>query len=193
MRFVTTVTCLLVLTGWLFAGDKKARGQGAWAWATAKAVPATEPVVKPSLTTGAKECPDALSEVNECRKARGLPPFQHDPKLTEAALACARERAARGIHGHLPESDFKHLSPTVPTEGVAAGCAAWEDGFGACAMYDNYSHCGAAWVRGADNLKYCHVFCRNENVAQAYNSSAESCANGSCSSTSYFNKRSRKR
>lgn len=191
MRFVTTVICLLVLTGCLFASDKKARGQAAWAWATAKAVPA-EPVQK-TTNSALAECIDALQEVNDARKARGLPPFQPDAKLTEAALACAREMAARGIHGHLPESDFKHLSSTVSTNGVAAGCAALEPSWGwqSCCWDDvGPTHAGAAYVMGADGLRYNHIFVRTgpetfqqrpeQTATQPTQSVAGSCASGSC-------------
>lgn len=188
-KIVISITILFIVGCACDASDRKARGQAAWAWASVSAKPASAETTKPAVpkTETRAECVDALQEVNDARKARGLPPFQPDAKLTEAALACARERAARGIHGHLPESDFKHLSSSVPTEGVAAGCAAWEDGFGACAMYDNYAYCGAAWVRGSDGLKYCHVFVRGEAptfeqraTSPPVQSVTGSCASGSC-------------
>ncbi len=105
-------------------------------------------------------CENALDEVNKARAERGLKPYIHDPLLAKGALACAKQRAARGIHGHLPESDFTYLPSEVGVNGVTGGCAAWESGFGACAMYDNYTYCGASWVRGSDGLKYCHIFVR---------------------------------
>lgn len=103
---------------------------------------------------------DALTEVNEYRARRGLPAFLPDPLLNQAAKACAKQRAARGIHGHLPESDFSYL----PSGGNAssAGCGALEDswGWGTCCMNDNYTYAGAAWYRGADGRRYMHLFVR---------------------------------
>lgn len=191
MRLLSVMTVLIV-TPLCFADTWKItrRGnQNAWV-VTETAKP--EPVVKPTLTT-AKECPDALQEVNDARKARGLPPFLHDAKLTEAALACARERAARGIHGHLPESDFKHLPSSVSTNGVAAGCAALEPSWGwqSCCWDDvGPTHAGAAYVMGADGLRYNHIFVRTgpetfqqrseQATSQPVQSVSGSCANGSC-------------
>lgn len=109
-----------------------------------------------------QECADALAEVNEARAKRGLKPYINDPVLNKAALACARYRAERLMDGHCntPRGDFSFLPQDYDTNGVVGGCAAWRDGFGACALYDNYTFCGAAWVRGKDGLKYCHIFCR---------------------------------
>lgn len=194
MRLISILLVLMTVCA-CDASDRKARGQAAWAWASvsAKATPTetTKPALPKSETRA--ECADALQEVNDLRKARGLPPFQPDAKLTEAALACARERAARGIHGHLPESDFKHLSSSVSTNGVAAGCAALEPSWGwqSCCWDDvGPTHAGAAYVMGADGLRYNHIFVRtgpetfqqrSEQVtSQPVQSASGSCASGSC-------------
>lgn len=134
MRTITILICLLFLAGILKASEP------------------------PAVSNGSN---DALAEVNAYRAKRGLPPFQHDPQLTKAALAAATKRAARGIHGHLPESDFSCLP--IGATADAAGCGALEDswGWGTCCMDDNYSHAGAAWVRGADGLRYMHLFVRH--------------------------------
>lgn len=102
---------------------------------------------------------DALDEVNAERASRGLRPFIKDPLLTQAALACAKERAARHIHGHLAR-DFDHLPPGG--QASAAGCGALEDfwGWGTCCTYDSYTYAGAAWVRGSDGRRYMHLFVR---------------------------------
>ena len=138
MRTITILICLLFLAGILKASEP------------------------PATSSGSN---DALAEVNAYRAKRGLPPFQHDPQLTKAALAAATKRAARGIHGHLPESDFSCLP--IGATADAAGCGALEDswGWGTCCMDDNYSHAGAAWVRGADGLRYMHLFVRNSAPA----------------------------
>ena len=125
------------------------------AWVT----PSDEPKKSNSPKVG-EVCENALDEVNKARAERGLKPYIHDPLLAKGALECAKQRASRLIHGHLPESDFTYLPKEVNVNGVVGGCAAWESGFGACAMYDNYTYCGASWVRGSDGLKYCHIFVR---------------------------------
>ncbi len=114
-------------------------------------------------TSGPKEAvsgEDALAEVNAARAKRGLPAYQPDPILNKAALACAKQRAARLIAGHLPESDFSYL----PSGGsaTAAGCAAWTPdwGWGSCCTYDSYTYAGAAWVMGQDGQRYMHLFVR---------------------------------
>ena len=104
---------------------------------------------------------DALAEVNAKRATKGLRPLLPDPLLTQGALACAKQRAARHISGHLPESDFSYL----PSGGhaTAAGCGALEDSWGwETCCYDDpkYTYCGAAWVRGSDGLRYMHVMVR---------------------------------
>jgi len=117
-------------------------------------------VIYAPQTTTASECSDALTEVNNYRATKGKPPFVHDPLLTQAAYACAKQRAARLIGGHLPESDFAYL----PQGGnaAAAGCATWEPswGWGSCCMDDLYTYGGAAWVLGRDGKRYMHLFVR---------------------------------
>lgn len=113
-----------------------------------------------TATTTTKGSDDALAEVNAERAKRGLRAFQPDPLLNQAALACAQQRAARHIHGHLPESDFRY----VPSGGQAnaAGCGALEPswGWGTCCTYENYTYAGAAWVMGNDGRRYMHLFVR---------------------------------
>ena len=103
---------------------------------------------------------DALNEVNAARAQRGLKPFLPDPLLNQAAQACAKQRGARLINGHLPESDFKYLP--AGANASAAGCGALEPswGWGTCCTYDNYTYAGAAWVMGADGKRYMHLFVR---------------------------------
>lgn len=180
--------CLLLLfTLTADASDRKSRGRGAWAWSVSANPPSAE-TTKPAVQkTETSECTDALEEVNKARASRGLPPFKHDAKLTQAALACARERASRGIHGHL-ESDFVHLPAGVSTNGVAAGCAALEPSWGwqSCCWDDpQYTTAGAAWVMSG-GLRYMHIFCQNDStqsapqVYQHSTVSAGTCADGSC-------------
>ena len=117
------------------------------------AKPASEKaVVLPSVD-------DALEEVNAARAKRGLTPFVHDPKLNEAAKACAKIRATSFIEAHLA-NDFAYL-PAGATA-TSAGCGALEPswGWGTCCTYDNYTHAGAAWVMGADGKRYMHLFVR---------------------------------
>lgn len=128
--------------------------------------PADEPAVSretPKVNANGSE--DALEEVNEYRAKRGLAPFKHDAQLTQAALKAARQRASRGIHGHLPESDFTCLPPGATAD--AAGCGALDDSWGwaTCCMDENYAYAGAAWVRGTDGRRYMHLFVRNSAPA----------------------------
>lgn len=113
-----------------------------------------------TTATTTKGSDDALAEVNAERAKRGLRPFLPDPLLNQAAQACAQQRAARHIHGHLPESDFRY----VPSGGQAnaAGCGALEPswGWGTCCTYENYTYAGAAWVMGNDGRRYMHLFVR---------------------------------
>lgn len=105
---------------------------------------------------------DALDEVNAARAQRGLKPYINDPVLNKAARRCAERRAAILCAGHCPESDFTYLDPVYPVGSCVGGCAAWEPswGWGACATYDNYTYCGAAWVMGSDGRRYMHLFAR---------------------------------
>lgn len=160
MRQLLIALLALLVVADVQAGPPRRRARAAWAWAgeAARPVEVVQPVAAASSTTAGSD--DALDEVNAYRAKRGLPPFQRDPLLTQAALACAKQRAARGIHGHLPESDFSYL----PAGGnaTAAGCGALEDswGWGTCCMDENYAYAGAAWVRGSDGRRYMHLFVR---------------------------------
>ncbi len=111
-----------------------------------------------SVETVTTTTTDALNEVNAKRAQRGLRPFLHDPLLAEAAHRAATFRAERRMFGHT-SNDFQFLGGGRAS---AAGCAAYprEYGFMACCVYDNYTHAGAAWVRGGDGKMYCHLFCR---------------------------------
>jgi hypothetical protein len=112
-----------------------------------------------SSVTEAKGEDDALAEVNSARAKRGMRPFLPDPLLNQAALACAKIRAANRIEGHL-SNDFAHL----PSGALAtsAGCGALEPswGWGTCCTFDNYTYAGAAWVMGVDGQRYMHLFVR---------------------------------
>ncbi|MFO0882621.1 MAG: hypothetical protein U0894_00260 [Pirellulales bacterium] len=61
--------------------------------ATAEKAASEKAVVLPSVD-------DALEEVNAARAKRGLTPFAPDPKLNEAAKACAKIRATSFIEAH---------------------------------------------------------------------------------------------
>jgi hypothetical protein len=102
---------------------------------------------------------DGLGEVNAARAARGLRPYVYDEGLARAAAGCATFRAERLMAGHT-SNDFSALPPGAHAS--AAGCAAWEPrlGWGACATYDNYTYCGAAWKMGRDGRRYMHLFVR---------------------------------
>lgn len=115
---------------------------------------------KSETKAAAQECADAMDEVNAKRAQKGLPPLQKDPLLSQAAFACAKQRASRNIHGHL-ESDFAYLPPGG--NATVAGCGALDDSWGweTCA-YDSrqYTVGGAAWVRGPGGLRFMHFFGR---------------------------------
>jgi len=102
---------------------------------------------------------DGLAEVNAQRAQRGLPPYQRDDALTQAAGNAARFRAAHRISGHTA-NDFTALPSGAHAD--AAGCAVWPVGmgFGACAMYDRYAFAGAAYVVVGDQ-RYMHLFVSN--------------------------------
>lgn len=206
MKSISTLICLLVLTCSVLA-DHKARSRSAWAWATSQPVqqPTAWKVEKPELATttpASTGSNDALAEVNEYRAKRGLPPFQHDPLLTQAALKAAQQRANRGIAGHLPESDFTCLPPGASAD--AAGCGALEDswGWGTCCADDNYSHAGAAWVRGADGRRYMHLFVRHgqqatttkPTIIEPLQATGEvlTCTGGSCGTVQQYRRLSRR-
>lgn len=103
-------------------------------------------------------CEDALKEVNDKRASMGLKPFIKDELLTKGALACAKERAKFGIHGHL-SSDFDYLP--AGANAIAAGCGALEPSWGweTCCYTENYTYAGAAYVY-KDGLRWMHIFVR---------------------------------
>ena len=199
MRAITAIFFLLLLAGTALA-DHKSRNRSTTAWASSQPVSVVSDKQVAPTETGSN---DALAEVNAYRAKRGLPPFQHDPQLTKAVLAAATKRAARGIHGHLPESDFSCLP--IGATADAAGCGALEDswGWGTCCMDDNYSHAGAAWVRGADGLRYMHLFVRNGQQAitikptviepLAATGETLTCTSGSCGTVQQPRRLSRRR
>ena len=130
-------------------------------WVSWKAtLPADAPDADIARAVRGDDGSDALDEVNAMRTKRGLRPYLRDEGLTQGARACAAYRAANRIKGHTPQSDFSFLPSGVTAS--AAGCAGltpdW--GFQACAVYDNYTYCGAAWVMGSDGLRYSQLFVR---------------------------------
>ena len=210
VKIAVTVAVLIALLmgGSANASDLKVRGRAVWAWCyqagehtpiVAEKPTAEKPQVFKAAPSASEGSDDALDEVNAYRAKRGLTPFKHDALLTQAALACAKLRAASHIHGHLA-SDFDHLPPGAHAD--AAGCGALEDswGWGTCCMDDNYSTAGAAWVRGSDGRRYMHLFVRNESspaaqskstsVAPVQYSGETVCTSGSCGTSSSFSGRS---
>lgn len=199
MRAITAIFCLLLLAGTALA-DHKSRNRSTTAWASSQPVSVVSDKQVAPTETGSN---DALDEVNAYRAKRGMPPFQHDAQLTEAALKAAKQRASRGIHGHLPESDFTCLPPGAKAD--AAGCGALEDswGWGTCCMDDHYSHAGAAWVRGPDGLRYMHLFVRHGHQANSTKSTTieppaatgevMTCTSGSCGTVQQSRRLSRRR
>lgn len=166
----------VISAGLIFADDVNAQGrrkvirgrEGYWAHTITPVVelPPNKPTVNDPKAVENKSqsafetCEDALDEVNAKRASMGLKPFIKDKLLTQAALACAKQRAARLIAGHLPESDFSYL----PSGGqaVSAGCGAMEDSWGwnTCCYDGNYTYAGAAWVRGSNGERFMHIFVR---------------------------------
>lgn len=119
---------------------------------------------------------EALKEVNAIRVKKGLRPFIFDANLTLAAKGAAKYRAKFLIEGHISDTrlhrgDFYFVprkngqqngEAIYDLEKCAAGCAAWEgNNWGSCCVEDNYKYAGAYWVRGRDNKRYMHLFCRN--------------------------------
>jgi len=162
------IAAVLLCTSGSNASDQKARGRSAWAWAVSSnssESPNSSTITQPNKSNESSPLrltgsDDALDEVNSYRAKRGLPAFQHDPQLTIAAKRAAETRAKHLWNGHLT-NDFACLPPGASAD--AAGCGALEDswGWGTCCMDDNYSHAGAAWVRGSDGKRYMHLFVRN--------------------------------
>lgn len=156
------VLCLFALVFVTADAQAQWRKSRRWQWVEySQPKQLSQPTATPSTPApqGASESLDALPEVNAERAKRGLPAFQNDPLLNQAALKAARLRAASFIHGHLA-SDFDCL----PQGGhaTAAGCGALEPswGWGSCCTYDNYTYAGAAWVLGSDGRRYMHLFVR---------------------------------
>lgn len=177
-RFVLAALMLLVLVSSASAQGRRSRrgwsnNQGwsqGWTEAAGGAVmvmPPAQPAQ--SVQSSAKSVggsdyagnEDAMDEVNAKRAQKGLRPLQKDPLLSQGAFECAKRRASRGIHGHLPESDFSCLPPGA--NATVGGAGALEDSWGweTCA-YDStqYTVGGAAWVRGRDGLRYMSFFGR---------------------------------
>ncbi len=101
---------------------------------------------------------EALDLVNAKRAERGLPAYQRDAGLTEAAAKCAAYRADHLMAGHTG-NDFAFLPAGSTAD--AAGCAAWASDFGACAMFETqYRTAGAAFVVGKNGLRFCQLFVR---------------------------------
>jgi hypothetical protein len=99
---------------------------------------------------------DDLIEVNLLRASKGIKPFEKDDCLTVTAAALARFRAEHLIEGH-STNDFAYLPAGCKADTM--GCAAWPlgTGFGACALFDDYTYAGAAWHLGSDSRRYMHV------------------------------------
>src|SRR5262249_16521319 len=89
--------------------------------------PSPAPLAPVAPQTANGPAADALAQVNALRAARGLPAYQHDPQLHEAAKGCAAFRARHRIAGHT-SSDFAFLP--AGSGATAAGCAAWPAGSG---------------------------------------------------------------
>jgi hypothetical protein len=116
-------------------------------------------VVLLSIVSVAQAGTDALDEVNRARARRGLPAFQRDAGLSQAAAKAADFRAARHIAGHT-SNDFAFV-PSGSRAG-AAGCAAWtrDWGWGSCCTYESWRYAGAAWAMGRDGRRYMHLYVR---------------------------------
>lgn len=153
MRFAVTLIAVA-----LFAAETQAAGrilgrrhQSATPHQNAYASPSGPMSVVP-------EPEDALDAVNALRASRGFRPYLRDEGLLAGARAAARFRAERRIWGHT-NNDFGFLP--LGTSAAAAGCAANEMswGFMACAIYENHTYAGAAWVE-VNGYLYCHLFVR---------------------------------
>lgn len=105
------------------------------------------------------EATNATAEVNAFRAAKGLPPFEEDACLVEAAKTIALERALERRAGHT-RNDFSGLPEGCRAD--AAGCAAWppESGWGSCCDSEAWKYAGAAFVLGDDGRRYMQLFVR---------------------------------
>lgn len=166
MRLLLTLLAVLIFIPDVEAGGRRSRRyQQQWqpmpTVQPSKAMPA--PVsTKVPLKSDKDFSDNALAEVNAERAKRGLPAYINDPLLSKAALDAAAFRAANLIDGHVGgnRGDFAFL----PSGAVSntAGCGALEPswGWGACGTFDNYTHCGAAWVMGSNGKRFMHAFYR---------------------------------
>ena len=161
MRIILSCLVALCLVTSVDAGGRRSRQRAAQnnvVWESQPVVSSAPASVE--ATSHLKGSDDALAEVNAKRVNKGLPPLRKDSLLCQAALLVSKQRAARGIHGHLPESDFTYVHQVGGSASVG-GCGALEDSWGweTCA-YDSpqYTVGGAAWVRGADGLRYMTFF-----------------------------------
>lgn len=118
----------------------------------------TPPVPAVATVPAAPPVGTELDEVNALRARRGLPPYQLDPLLADAARRAAGYRAANRIEGHT-RNDFAFVTGTTAT---GAGCAAWPvgAGWGSCCIYDNARYAGAGSKVGPDGRRYMHLFVR---------------------------------
>jgi hypothetical protein len=163
MRIILSCLVALLLVTSVDAGGRRSRQRAAQnnvVWNSQPVVSSAPASVE--ATSHLKGSDDALAEVNEARAKLGLRAFVRDPLLTKAALLCAQQRAARNIHGHLPESDFTYLHQ-VGGQASAAGCGALDPSWGwqSCCWQENWTRAGAAWVMGPDNRRFMHIFCGN--------------------------------
>lgn len=108
------------------------------------------------------EATNATDEVNQFRAGKGLPPFEEDLCLVEAAKAAALVRAGQHRAGHT-RNDFAYLPEGCRAD--AAGCAAltpdWK--WHSCCDSEMWKYGGAAVVMGNDGLRYMHLFVRQES------------------------------
>lgn len=101
---------------------------------------------------------DAMAELNARRAGYGLPPFQTDPQLLQAAMNAASCRASLRHAGHL-QNDYAALPAGVPGyPSCVAGCGVYDGMFLSCGSDDRKRFAGAAKARGADGRWYCHLF-----------------------------------
>lgn len=193
MRSLLCFAAFIMTASVLYAEKPRYRAVMEWSQPV-KVVESEKPEVY-GTTAGSD---DALDEVNAFRAKQGLPPFQRDESLTQAAQKAATIRAKSLINGHL-NSDFDCLPAGAHAD--SAGCGALDDswGWGTCCATDNYRYAGAAWKRGADGKRYMHLFVSNrantantanteqkqppakaEPVATVTPANSESCSSGSC-------------
>ena len=105
------------------------------------------------------EATNATAEVNEFRSKKGLPAFEEDLCLVEAAKACALVRAEKHHAGHT-KNDFLYLPEGCRAD--AAGCAAMTPDWGwhSCCDSEAWKYGGAAVVMSEDGMRYMHLFVR---------------------------------